>query len=92
MSGDPQVWGGEHGWRDRDWRDLRERLTDLGSLGEELVAGLPVQDARFLYAVIVPMATDAARLAADLETGVANWAAENGVELPPLDLPEDGGS
>jgi hypothetical protein len=66
-------------------RDLRERLTDLGSLGEELTGGLPVDQARFLYAVIVPLASDAAQLARDLETQLVNEAAENGVQLPPLD-------
>jgi len=73
-----------YAWRDRDWRDLRERLTDLGSLGEELVEGLDGQSLRFLFAVVAPMAEDAARLARALETVVVNTALENGVELPPL--------
>lgn len=73
----------------RDWRDLRERLTDLADLGEELVPGMHAGSARFLYAVIAPMAADAARLAADLETLLVNEATENGVQLPPLNL--DGG-
>jgi hypothetical protein len=60
---------------------------DLADLGEELCPGLPVGNARFLYAVIAPMAEDAARLARDLETEIANDAAENGVVLPPLDSP-----
>jgi len=81
-------------WRDRDWRDLRERLIDLGSIGEELVAGLDLQTTRFLYAIVAPMAEDAARLARDLETVIVNAAMENGVELPPLPpippLPETG--
>lgn len=77
-------------WRDRDWRDLRERLMDLGSLGEELVAGLDVQTTRFLYAVVAPMAEDAARLARDLETVIVNASLENGVVLPPLTLPKEG--
>ncbi|MBC3841354.1 hypothetical protein GXW82_16780 [Streptacidiphilus sp. 4-A2] len=57
-------------WPERSWRDLRERLSDLGSLGEELVPGLEVQTARFLYAVIAPMAEDAARLAMVLEARI----------------------
>ncbi|MFC1439780.1 hypothetical protein ABUW04_16100 [Streptacidiphilus sp. N1-10] len=69
----------------RDWRHLRERLMDLADLGEELSPGMQVGNARFLYAVIAPMAEDAARLARDLETEIANDAAENGVVLPPLD-------
>jgi len=81
-------------WRDRDWRDLRERLIDLGSIGEELVAGMDVQTTRFLYAITAPMCEDAARLARDLETVIVNAAIENGVELPPLPpippLPETG--
>ncbi len=71
-------------WRDRDWRDLRERLIDLGSIGEELVAGLDITSTRFLYAVVAPMAEDAARLARSLETVIVNSSLEDGVELPPL--------
>ncbi|MEZ0095834.1 hypothetical protein [Streptacidiphilus sp. EB129] len=69
----------------RDWRALRERLMDLADLGAELLPGMPVGNYRFLYAVIAPMATDAARLAEDLETQLRNDAAENGVVLPPRD-------
>jgi hypothetical protein len=58
---------------------------DLADLGEELCPVLPVGNARFLYAVIAPMAEDAARLARDLETEMVNEASENGVVLPPLD-------
>jgi hypothetical protein len=68
----------------RDWRHLRERLTDLADLGAELVPGISVGGARFLYAVIAPMAEDAARLARDLESVLVNEMAENGVQLPPL--------
>ncbi|WP_037601626.1 hypothetical protein [Streptacidiphilus rugosus] len=70
----------------RTWADLRERLSDLASLGEELHGGLEQGQYRFLLAVIAPMATDAGRLACDLETELRNEMAENGVDLPPLDL------
>ncbi|WP_042370292.1 hypothetical protein [Streptacidiphilus neutrinimicus] len=70
----------------RTWWHLQERLADLASLGAELHAGLEQGEYRFLLAVIAPMATDAARLASDLETVLRNEMAENGVELPPLDL------
>ncbi|MFC1436568.1 hypothetical protein ACEZDB_38645 [Streptacidiphilus sp. N1-3] len=73
----------------RDWRHLRERLHDLADLGDALASDMPVGDARFLYAIIEPMAEDAARLARDLATVLVNEAAENGVELPPLDLGGD---
>jgi len=74
----------------RDWRDLRERLMDLGELGAELSAGLEVQQFRFIYVLVASMAQDAAGLARDLETVIVNDAAENGVELPPLVLPVEG--
>ncbi|MEY9941280.1 hypothetical protein [Streptacidiphilus sp. MAP5-3] len=73
----------------RDWRHLRERLMDLADLADEIVPGLPVGSYRFLYQIIAPMAEDAARLARDLETEIANEAAENGVILPPLDTDRD---
>jgi len=63
---------------------------ELGTWGEELVSGLEPDAARFLYVVVAPMAEDAARLARDLETGIVNEAAENGVQLPPLDIPGTG--
>ncbi|MFF3072459.1 hypothetical protein [Kitasatospora sp. NPDC057936] len=75
--------------RPRDWRDLRERLNDLGDLAAEIAPDLDWGTYRFLFAIIAQMAQDAAALARDLETELCNLAAENGVELPPLDL--DGG-
>lgn len=70
----------------RDWRDLVERLADLANLADEIHPDLDWGTYRFLFAIIAPMAQDAAQLARDLETELINLAAENGVELPPLEL------
>ncbi|MDH6135039.1 hypothetical protein P3T37_004449 [Kitasatospora sp. MAA4] len=58
---------------------------DLSDLADEIQPGLHPGQYRFLYAIIAPMAQDAFQLARDLETALVNEAAENGVELPPLD-------
>ena len=71
----------------RDWRDLRERLIDLGDLGGELSAGLMQGQFRFIYALVAHMADDAARLARDLEAAIAAEAWATGVQLPPLIKP-----
>ncbi|MEU8517391.1 hypothetical protein AB0C76_38325 [Kitasatospora sp. NPDC048722] len=77
--------------RARDWRDLRERLNDLGDLAAEIAPDLDWGAYRFLFAIIAQMAQDASALARDLETELCNLAAETGVELPPLDLDGGGG-
>ncbi|MET8704219.1 hypothetical protein ABZW10_36015 [Kitasatospora sp. NPDC004723] len=76
---------------DRTWLDLRERLNDLGAFAEEMRPDMDWGRARFLYAIIAPMAEDAARLARDLEGELYVLAAKHGVILPRSD-PGDGES
>ncbi len=76
----------------RDWRDLRERLDDLGSLAEEMTPDMGWGRARFPYAIVAPMAEDAALLARDLETELRKLAVQHGVALPPLDVSGGGGA
>ncbi|WP_406088647.1 hypothetical protein [Kitasatospora purpeofusca] len=75
----------------RDWQDLRERLSDLGELATELGPGMEWGRARFLFAIVAPMAEDAALLARDLETELRMLAVQHGVPLPPPDAAEGGG-
>ncbi|MER7704658.1 hypothetical protein ABTX81_17415 [Kitasatospora sp. NPDC097605] len=70
----------------RTWRDLRERLSDLGDFAEEMAPDMDWGRARFLYAIIAPMAEDAALLARDLEGELYALAAEHGVSLPRMEL------
>ncbi|SDT11966.1 hypothetical protein SAMN05216371_1332 [Streptomyces sp. TLI_053] len=76
----------------RDWRDLRERLSDLGELAGELGPEMAWGRARFLFAIVAPMAEDAALLARDLESELRALAIEHGVPLPAPEGIEGGGS
>ncbi|WP_101380122.1 hypothetical protein [Kitasatospora sp. GP30] len=69
---------------------LRERLWELSDLGDEMHVGMECGTARFLFAITALKAADAAALAKDLETELLNSAAENGIELPPLESGGEG--
>ncbi|MFF8773799.1 hypothetical protein [Kitasatospora sp. NPDC015120] len=57
-------------------------MSDLGDFADEMGPDLDWGRARFLYAIIAPMAEDAALLARDLEGELYMLAAEHGVTLP----------